>query len=72
MIGRGSGIVIFPSGNARSYRQEYFTDYQPENPYKEDPEDIRAVSIGPDGTVLNGNVFETDILDILEGYSPQK
>lgn len=71
-IERGGGNVIFPSGNALIYLKEYFTDHQPENPYEQDPEDIRAVSVGPDGTALNGNVYETDILDILEGYSPQK
>ncbi len=71
-INRDGGNVIFPSGNALIYLKEYFTENQPQNPYEEDPEDIRAISIGPDGTVLNGNVFETDILDILEEYEPQK
>ncbi len=72
-IGQNGGNVIFPSGNALIYLKEYFTEGNiPENPYEEDPEDIRAVSVGPDGSVLNDNVYQTDILEILENYRPGK
>ncbi len=71
-IDRNGGNVIFPSGNALIYLKEYFTECQPENPYEEDPEDIKAISVDPEGTVLNGNIYQTDILEILERYSPGK
>ncbi|MBE5950630.1 MAG: radical SAM protein [Lachnospiraceae bacterium] len=45
------GNVIFPSGNARKYLSEYFEQYgEPENPYADDPDDVRCVSFNPDGS----------------------
>ncbi len=70
-ISRSKGNVIFPSGNALIYLKDYFTGSQPENPYEEDPEDVRAISVSPDGAVLDGNVTRQDILDILEQYAPK-
>ena len=70
-IPTGAGNVIFPSGNALKYLQEYFdekTEYT--SPYDEDPEDIRSLSFLPNGDVLNGNVNKTDILEIIRNYSP--
>lgn len=67
-IPEGSGNVIFPDGNALKYLGEYFTDSRPENPYEEDPRDVRCISFGADGSVLDGNIYEADIMDILEGY----
>ncbi len=65
-----SGNVIFPSGNAKIHLKEYFeAGMEPENPYVEDPKDIRAICIGPDGDVLGGNIYEKSILDILSGYA---
>ena len=67
----GAGNVVFPAGNALKYLREYFDeDVEPSSPYEDDPEDIRAVSFSPDGGVLNGNVYQTDILEILEAYLP--
>ena len=66
----GSGNVIFPEGNARKYLAEYFTDEIPENPYVEDPTDVRCLSFSPNGDVLDGNVYERDILEILRDYTP--
>lgn len=72
-IARSNGNVIFPGGNALKYLSEYFdTDQQPENPYKEDPEDIRTITISPNGDALGENVYRTDILDILRHYWPEK
>lgn len=72
-IPSNEGNVIFPAGNALLYLKEYFQEGDsPENPYEEDPKDIRAISVGPDGTVFDGNVYQTDILDILERYAPGK
>ena len=64
------GNVIFPEGNALKYFSEYFTDVLPENPYVENPEDVRCVSFDPDGSVLGGNIYEKDIMEIIEKYKP--
>jgi hypothetical protein len=64
------GNVIFPEGNARKYLADYFTDSVPENPYADDPRDVRCASFSPNGDVLNGNVYRADILDILARYTP--
>ena len=64
----GEGNVIFPEGNALKYLAEYFTDELPENPYVEDPRDVRCVSFSPNGDVLGGNVYERNILEIIKDY----
>ena len=72
-IPEGSGNVIFPSGNALKYLREYFPEGTEESsPYDDDPEDVRSVSFSPDGNVLNGNAYRTDILEILESYRPPR
>lgn len=72
-IHQSSGNVIFPEGNALKYLSEYFdTDNIPENPYLEDPCDIRAISISPDGSVLGGNINDNSIIDIIENYTSKK
>ena len=69
-ISANEGNVIFPEGNARKYLAEYFTDELPENPYAEDPHDVRCLSFEPNGDVLGGNVYERDIMEILRDYAP--
>lgn len=65
------GNVIFPSGNALKYLQEYFDENDAQtSPYEEDPEDIKTISFDPNGDVLNGNVYETDILELIRTYRP--
>ena len=66
----GGGNVIFPAGNALQYLAEYFSDSHPENPYIEDPSDMRCVSFDPTGAVLGGNVYQQDIMAILQNYRP--
>ena len=66
----GEGNVIFPEGNALKYLAEYFMDEHPENPYVEDPRDVRCVSFSPNGDVLGGNVYERDIMEIIRDYVP--
>ena len=66
----GNGNVIFPEGNALKYLAEYFTYDIPQNPYAEDPCDVRCVSFEPNGDVLGGNVYERDIMEIVCSYSP--
>ncbi len=70
-ISLNQGNVIFPAGNALKYLREYFDESTPvPNPYEEDPEDVKTISFGPDGSVLNGSVYQTDILEIMERYEP--
>ena len=66
----GEGNVVFPEGNALKYLAEYFTDTLPKNPYAEDPRDVRCVSFEPNGDVLGGNLYERDIMEIIEHYAP--
>lgn len=70
-IQTGSGNVIFPSGNALVYLREYFDENVIESsPYEEDPKDVRSLSFLPNGDVLNGNVYRTDILELIRTYRP--
>ena len=69
-ITANEGNIIFPEGNALKYLAEYFTGELPENPYVEDTSDVRCVSFEPNGNVLGGNVYEQDIMEILEKYNP--
>ena len=70
-IPTGEGNIIFPSGNALKYLREYFDENVTEwSPYDDDPEDIRSLSFEPDGGVLDGNIYKTDILQIIRDYKP--
>ena len=69
-IKEADGNVIFPEGNALKYFAEYFKDSVPDNPYVEDPADVRCISFDPDGTALGGNIYDTDIMEILKKYTP--
>ena len=63
--------MVFPSGNALKYLREYFDENVSEySPYEEDPQDIRTLSFSPNGGVLDGNIYQTDILEILRAYHP--
>lgn len=62
------GNVIFPEGNAAKYLAEYFTDKITENPYVEDPKDLRCLSISANGDVLGKNLYQQDIMEIINGY----
>ncbi len=66
----GEGNIIFPEGNALRNLSEYFTDELPENPYVEDPRDVRCVSFSPNGDILGGNVYRNDIMEIIKDYAP--
>ena len=72
-IKEGTGNMVFPEGNARVYLKEYFDENKEYiNPYEENPEDLRSVSIEPDRTIFGESVYESDIIDILENYKKQK
>ncbi len=67
------GNVIFPSGNALKYLGEYFDPEEKYiDPYEEDSYDIRTVSVSADGAVLGGNIYQTDILEIVKRYRPEE
>lgn len=73
-ITQSGGNVIFPSGNALKYLSEYFNSSQQiKNPYEENPEDIRAISISSNGDTdtFDGNVYRTDVITIIENYTPK-
>ena len=68
-VPEGSGNIIFPSGNALKYLGEYFKEgEEPENPYEDDPKDVRAIGFNPNGDVLGGNVYESSIIEIMKNY----
>ena len=69
-ITANEGNIVFPEGNALKYLAEYFSDELPENPYVEDPRDVRCVSFSPNGDVLSGNVYRNDIMEIIKDYAP--
>lgn len=70
VIPESEGNVVFPEGNALKYLGEYFKETQPENPYVEDPADVRCISFSANGDVLGGNAYKNDILEIIDRYSP--
>ena len=67
-ISANDGNVIFPEGNAKVYLGEYFTGEIPENPYVEDPADLRCLSVDADGGLLGENIYKTDVMTIIEAY----
>lgn len=68
-IAASQGNIIFPEGNAEKYLSEYFdTAKAYVNPYIENPEDIRTVSVDPDGSLFGQNIYQTDVLEILDSY----
>jgi hypothetical protein len=69
-ISENEGNIVFPEGNALKYLAAYFTGVISENPYVEDPYDVRCVSFSPNGDVLGGNVYRNDVMEILEKYIP--
>lgn len=67
----GEGNVIFPEGNAKKYLAEYFENVIPDNPYVDDPKDVKCLSFSSNGDVLYGNVYKNDIIDIINSYIPR-
>ena len=64
----GEGNIVFPEGNARVFLSEYFKEASPQNPYVEDPYDLRTLSVSANGDLLNGNLYRQDILEIVRNY----
>ena len=68
----GDGNIIFPEGNALKFLEEYFADSVSQNPYWEDPYDVRTLSVSPNGDVLDGNIYRQDIMEIVKKYVPKR
>ncbi|MGN0523524.1 MAG: radical SAM protein [Eubacterium sp.] len=69
-IEQSSGNVIFPSGNALKYLGEYFKDnVEYDNPYRENPKNVKTISFSANGDVLGGNIYESSVLEIIEKYN---
>ena len=69
-IEQSSGNVIFPSGNALKYLGEYFDqDVEYDNPYRENPKDVKTISFSANGDVLCRNIYKDSILEIMGSYS---
>lgn len=67
----GTGNITFPQGNALIYLKEYFDGItDPVCPYDEDPKDVRTISFGANGDVLGGNIYQNNILELIESYRP--
>ena len=65
------GNVVFCEGNAKKYLSEYFSKDLPENPYRDDPCNVKCLSLSPNGDVLDGNVYKTDVMEIISSYEPK-
>lgn len=67
------GNIVFPRGNAVKYLGKYFSPKQKYiNPYDQDPENICSICIDANGDVLDGNIYQNDILELIEQYVPEK
>lgn len=72
-ISANEGNVIFPAGNALKYLGDYLKPIaENENPYWEDPDDVRAICFSANGDILGSNIYKKDIDEILASYKPKK
>lgn len=70
-IKSNEGNIVFPEGNALKYLGQYFNSAEEvKNPYREDPENIRAICFSANGDILKSNIYKEDIDEILSGYTP--
>lgn len=71
-ISQSDGNIIFPKGNALKYLGAYYDMNKTyTSPYEDNPSDVQSISIKPDGDLLGSNIYKTDILEILERYTPK-
>ena len=71
-IAVSEGNNILPCGNALKYLGEYYDLIQNYiSPYAENPRDVRSICISPNGDVLGGNIYQSDIMDIIKRYVPE-
>ena len=66
-----NGNIIFPAGNALKYLSEYFDKHTAYvNRYEQNPKDVRAISIEPNGNFLNCNIHDQNFMEKLNNYRP--
>lgn len=71
-ITASEGNNIIPDGNAIKYLSEYYDLNQKYiSPYAENPRDVRSICISPNGDVLGGNIYQSEITDIIKKYVPE-
>lgn len=71
-IESSEGNIIFPAGNALKYLGKYFDlSKDKQNPYQEDPENIKAICFSANGDILGSNIYKQDINEILSSYNPK-
>ena len=64
--------MVFPAENALKYLREHFDENVTlSSPYEEDPEYIHTIPFDANGDALNGNVYETVILELIRTYRPE-
>jgi hypothetical protein len=79
------GNIIFPAGNAVKYLKDYFPPVDEKNifvpcgslPYTGKLDEIDSLGINPNGdveacSVVIGNVYKNNIIEIIKGYDPYK
>ena len=66
-----NGNVVFFEGNAKKYLADYFKGDLPQNPYVEDPCDVRCISVDPYGKTLGKNICNDNVLNIIKDYNPR-
>ena len=44
----------------------------PKNPYMDDPCNVKCLSFEPNGDVLDSNVYEYNIMEIVNNYLPRR
>ena len=63
--------------SAKAYNDQHSTNFimdafdentEESSPYYEDPGDIRSISFESNGDVLHGNVYKTDIIELIKSY----
>lgn len=65
--------VIIPTGNALKYLSDYYdVDKSYVSPYEKNLADIHAICVNPNVDLLGENTYKTNILKILERYTPEK
>ena len=71
-IATNEGNIIFPMGNALKYLGDYLRPQaENENPYWEDPADVKAICFSANGDILGSNIYKKNIMDILTEYKPK-
>ena len=70
-IPEASGNIVFKEGAAKENLSEYFGgESEPINPYEQDPNDVKAVCLCPDGTLYGRPALGEEIIEAIAEYKP--